>query len=109
MHQFLTQRATHLRPPAIAASSSGEVNPALADFATIGTDVPVAITPKSGFLRQGEYGQSAPAEFYGYCDHKRAVLEGDVLVVSEVCYRVTFLGNAGGYLRAFDLSRVVLD
>lgn len=109
MHQFLTLRATHLRPPSITASASGEVNPERADFTTVATDVPLAIAAKSGFLRQGEYGQNAPADFTGYCDHKRTVIEGDVFVVSDVCYRVMFLGTPGGYLRSFDLSRITLN
>jgi hypothetical protein len=110
MHHFLTQRADHLRPPAaISASSSGEVTRARASYTTVASTVPVQVYPRSGQLRQGEYGEETPAEFSGFTDTKRDVRVGDLFVIGSDTYEVRFIGIRGTYLVGFDAARVVVN
>lgn len=109
MHELLTQRATHLRPPAaISATASGDVTVARAAYTQVATNVPVRIGAKSGFLRQGEYGQTAVGDYIGHADAKRDIRVRDVFEIGSDRYEVRFIGNRSYFTQSFDLSRVVL-
>jgi hypothetical protein len=108
-HDFLTQRATHLRPPAaISPSTSGEVTTARSAYTTVASAVPLRLGAKSAFLKQGEYGQDRPADYIGHTDGKRDVRVRDVFEIGSEQYEVRGLGNVGGFLRSFDLAKVIL-
>jgi hypothetical protein len=108
-HDFLIQRATHLRPPStITATASGEVTTARSAYSQVATAVPLRIGVKSAFLKQGEYGQQNPADYIGHTDGKRDVRVRDVFEIGSDRYEVRGLGNVGGFLRSFDLAKVIL-
>lgn len=110
MHNFLTQRGNHLRPPAaIAASASGAVVRELADYTTISEGTPVGIYARSGSLRQAEYGEETPADFSGHADARADVRVRDLFVIGDDVYEVRFIGGRGTYLLSFDAARVTLS
>jgi hypothetical protein len=109
MHQFLTQRAEHLRPPAtITATASGAVTRARADYTTVAEDVPAGIYTRSASLRQAEYGEETPADFTGFVDAQADIRVRDLLVIDSDVYEVRSIGNRGTFLVAFDAARVVV-
>jgi hypothetical protein len=109
MHDMLTQRATHLRPPVSATpTESGATELSRADYAVLGTNVPFRLGMNGGLLRSSEFGDVAQATCTGSTDAKRDVKERDVFEVGPHAYLVTFVGNRGYYLMQFALARVVL-
>lgn len=110
MNELLTQRATHLRPPGtISATASGEVTLKRSDYTQVATNVAIRIGAKSGLLRQGEFGQTAPANYIGHADAKKDIRVRDVFEIGADRYEVQFIGNRGYFTQSFDLSTVVLS
>ena len=109
MHELLTQRATHLRPPSISATASGDVTLTRANYTSVATNVAIRIGSKSGFIRQGEFGQTAIGEYIGHADAKKDIRVRDVFEIGSDRWEVKFLGNRGYFTQSFDLARLVLS
>lgn len=109
MDRILRLRAAQLRrPTAIPARTTSTVHLRRSDYNTHATDVPFWKAPKSGFIRQGEYGSTLPADYVGFVRPTHDVKIQDLFVVGDETLEVTFVGNIGVHVRVFDLARVVL-
>jgi hypothetical protein len=107
--RVLRLRARQLRrPTVIPERTTSTVHLKRNDYDEVATDVPFWKAPKSGFIRQGEYGTELPSNDVGFTRPDREVRVQDLFEVGDDTYEVMFLGNIGVHVRAFDIAKVVL-
>lgn len=109
MDRVLRLRARQLRRPTVIPDrTTSTVHLRRSDYNEVATDVPFWKAPKSGFLRQGEYGTTLPSEFVGFVRPLHDVHVQDLFEVGDEIFEVTFVGNVGVHVRVFDIGKVVL-
>jgi hypothetical protein len=108
MDRILRSRATHLRPPAVAASATGAVEFTRDECTVIGEEIPFARVPGSRLIGFDEAGSTVREDDKGFVRPDRDVQVRDLFVEGGNVYRVEAVYLTSAHLKSFALRRVVM-